>query len=422
MKLRNFLIFAMAILMAITFVSCKPEPEPQPEPQPQPTPETVYKVTVTEGVSKDYYNRDKLKLFWEEEVKPGDTITLKYRSERDVFQWDIRGNNASIKYVYEFPHNAADGFEAPVLGDDGWYTLSYTFGTKNYKGVDVNEESIDDFVVNFRGNWVAGDVFEVKSIKLNEKALEITEENIQSKGTVETTTEHEWTIADNNVVLFATGTLGESDKTPYAEKVAVGGKISGATLPAAEAGYELKLYSDSAKTVEFDVNTIINADTTVYYEYKSTTPPPALAGIITVSAAEAATFSQADKFQFRIAEAFVAEDSISFKVKVNTEKITIITVRAAGASTTKFLTDAKFSEMSPDGDGFYTISNVSATLADNYLGFSFATATGEQANVGEIIIKDLKINDVAVDLTGKVVADYVKDFSGVPSPLTATIE
>ncbi len=118
MKLRNFLIVLFAVLMVFAFASCKNEPkvDPKPTPKPQPQIPDYYQIEVTEGVDKDYWNRDKIKIEWEEEVNAGDVVSLKYRSERDVYQWDIR--DGSLKWVYETKKGS---FTDPVLGEDGWY-------------------------------------------------------------------------------------------------------------------------------------------------------------------------------------------------------------------------------------------------------------------------------------------------------------
>ena len=152
MKLRNFIIVLFALLVAFAFASCKHEPKVDPKPTPQPTGE-IYQIQVTQGVDKDYWNRDKIKLAWSGlKINKGDTITLKYRSERDIYQWDIRDN--SVRYwVYE---NQKNGLTDPVLGDDGWYTFTYTFGD----GIVVDGKGAVDigypytaFGIYFRGNF-----------------------------------------------------------------------------------------------------------------------------------------------------------------------------------------------------------------------------------------------------------------------------
>ena len=262
MKLRNFLIVLFAVLMVFAFASCKNEPKVDPKPTPKPQPQVdSYQIEVTEGVDKDYWNRDKIKIEWEEEVNAGDVITLKYRSERDVYQWDIR--DGSLKWVYETKKGS---FTDPVLGEDGWWTLTYTFANDiDGNAVDSNER----FGVYFRGNYVTTDLFEIKDIYLNDEPLEITQDNIKSYAVLNDTedhplVEHDWSVK-NWSVLFANGTVGEVDKTPLAEKVVDGGFVTGA--PVNKEGYTLSIFTDASRTTPFDATQPITENKIFYYSY-----------------------------------------------------------------------------------------------------------------------------------------------------------
>ncbi len=264
MKVRNILIGLLVVLMAFVFISCEDEPEPQPKPNPSPSNGEIYQIQITEGVDKDYYNRDKIKLVWKEEIYEGDTITLKYRSERTINQWDIRDGDSAL-WVYE---KYLNGLETPVLGDDGWYTLSYTFGdgiTKKGEAADISYPYTNGFGIYFRGNFVTTDLFEIKDIMLNGQPLEVTSDNITSKAALtDPAVDFNWS-QKNYAVLFATGTPGEVDKTPIAEKVPAGGTVTGA--PIAKEGYTLTIYNDSAHTEIFDQTQPINEEKIFYYEY-----------------------------------------------------------------------------------------------------------------------------------------------------------
>ena len=262
MKLRNFLIVLFAVLMVFAFASCKNEPaDPKPQPKPQPQIPDYYQIEVTEGVDKDYWNRDKIKIEWEEEVNAGDVVSLKYRSERDVYQWDIR--DGSLKWVYETKKGS---FTDPVQGEDGWWTLTYTFANDiNGAAVDSNER----FGIYFRGNYVTTDLFEIKDITLNGEPLEITQDNIKSYAVLNDTedhplVEHDWSVK-NWSVLFATGTVGEVDKTPLAEKVIDGGLVTGA--PVNKEGYTLSIFTDASRTTPFDATQPITENKIFYYSY-----------------------------------------------------------------------------------------------------------------------------------------------------------
>lgn len=258
MKFRNIVIMLLAILMAFAFASCSNEPN-KPTPTPKPTPKDYYQIEVTEGVDKDYYNRDKIKIEWEVPVKAGDTISLKYRSERDIYQWDIRDGN--LKWVYETEKN---GFQDPILDEDGWYNLTYTFGN-DINGATVASNS--RFGIYFRGNFVTTDIFEIKDIMLNDEELEVETPNLKSYAKLNDPAEDfDWTVK-NYTVLFATGQPGEVDKTPFAEKVVAGGFVTGA--PVAKENYSLTIYTDEAKTPGniFDPSTPITENKIFYYEY-----------------------------------------------------------------------------------------------------------------------------------------------------------
>jgi uncharacterized repeat protein (TIGR02543 family) len=263
MKLRNLFIVLLAVFMVFAFASCKNDPEPTPPgpTPPGPTGET-YQVEITEGVDKDYYNRDKLKFVWGEAVEEGDVITLKYRSERGIYQWDIRDENSKVKWVYETDKN---GFVDPVLGEDGWYTLTYRLPATDINGAEIDYDAIQQFGIYFRGNFVTTDLFEIKDITLNGYPLEVESGTIISKAKLnEEPVEHDWT-KKNYAVLFATGKPGAVDKTPIAEKVVEGGKVTGA--PIAKEGYTLKIFNDEEHTSVFDPETPITKEMIFYYEY-----------------------------------------------------------------------------------------------------------------------------------------------------------
>ena len=279
MKLRNFLIVLFAILMVFAFASCKHEPKVEPTPvnpedlidpwDPYPfkdythTNNDVQVITITEGVETDYWNRDKLKFVWNEAVEAGDVITLKYRSERGIYQWDVR--DGDTKWVYESKKN---NFIDPVLGDGGWYSFSYTFADVDINGAALAGSSA--FGIYFRGNFVEGDVFEIMDVKLNGEPLDIVAANITSAASLaeETIKDHVWDIPRNYAVLLAKGTVGEVDKHPLIEKVAPGSTAQDLYDELEEdGGYIVSLFKDADKTTPYDLSTQILKDALiVYYE------------------------------------------------------------------------------------------------------------------------------------------------------------
>ena len=281
MKLRNFLIVLLAVLLVFAFVSCKREPKVDPEKQKQeqeekeamdlypyrnytPTSNQIQVITITEGVETDYWNRDKLKIEWEEPVTAGDTVTLKYRSERGIYQWDVR--DGDLKWVYESSKN---NFEDPVLGEGGWYSFSYTFADKDINGAAVDGNN--RFGIYFRGNFAEGDIFEIMDVKLNGAPLDIEASNIKSAAELaeETIADHVWTLPRNYAILLATGEVGKEDKHPVIAKVAPGSTFEELLHDVEEDGaYIVNLYSDAAKTTPYDLSKKVLKDAVIVYYTK----------------------------------------------------------------------------------------------------------------------------------------------------------
>ena len=93
---------------------------------------------------------------------------------------------------------------------------------------------------------------------LNDEELEVTQANITSEAKLnEEPEDFDWSVK-NYAVLFATGKPGEVDKTPIAEKVVAGGKVTGA--PISKDGYRLTIYTDTAHTDIFNPDLPINEE------------------------------------------------------------------------------------------------------------------------------------------------------------------
>jgi uncharacterized repeat protein (TIGR02543 family) len=280
MKLRNFIIVLLAALMVFAFASCNNEPKVNPDPKPseyEPTDSTVYQIKVTEGVvgHDKHNNRDKLKIEWDETINEGDTITLKFRSERDIFQYDIR--NGSDKWVYEGSKN---GFEDPVLGDGGWYTLTYTFGAKKHDGTTAMTYPQNHFGIYFRAHFLDNDLFELMDIVLThvddfgnetEKELTVTSANVKSSAALVEGfdgEDHIWTIEKNYPVFFVLDTDHDTDEYWLAaQKV----KAGGLATPFKKDGYTYRFFKDKGQTEAFDFSTPINEITYIFYEQTANT-------------------------------------------------------------------------------------------------------------------------------------------------------
>ena len=287
MKFRSFIIVLLALLMVFAFASCKRDPgddgkDPEqviddpsvldlyPWKNYTPTSDTVYEIEIVDGVAAKYYSNDKLKLVFGETIQAaGDVLTLKYRSERSIYQWDIR--DGSMKWVYEKNKN---GFEDPVLGEGGWYTLTYTFGETDINGAEITYPYTNGFGVFFRGNFVAEDSFEIMDITLThtngsgEKEvteIEVDDSTITSSAElVDTITDHVWEKPRTYAVLLSTGALGDADEYPVVFKYNAGDKIDFNEVSAA--GID-EVYFDVEKTQPYYRSwKVIEDGLVLYYE------------------------------------------------------------------------------------------------------------------------------------------------------------
>ena len=284
MKFRNLLIVLLAIMMVFAFSSCKEDPKkttPEPDPEQiiedesvlekfpwggendyEVTDKDIYEITVLEGIEKGLYSGDKLILKFDTTINEGDVLTVKYRSERPIWQFDIR-DGSTTKWVYESHTN---GLETPELGAGGWYTLTYTFGN------DINNNPVAypyvaGFDIRFRGYFVEGDVFEVMEATLTHTEdevvtvtpLVIDEDTISSSYaecelTEETIKDHVWDKPRTYAVLVADKEVGDKDEgkceTPFAYKVEAG-ESAEAIFAALKTEGITKVYTDTAYTVRF---------------------------------------------------------------------------------------------------------------------------------------------------------------------------
>lgn len=286
MKLRNFIIVLLAALMVFAFAGCKNDPKGDPEQvidDPSvldlypwndytPTSSSLYEIEITDGVDKGYYSYDKLKIVFSVPIAAeGDVITLKYRSERSIYQWDIRDD--SMKWVYE---NSKNGFVDPVIGEGGWCTLTYTFGATDISGNPITYP-YPRFGIYFRGNFVAEDTFEIMDITMTHTDPDTGEKTVtaltsddftitSSAMVIGSNQDYIWAKPRTYAVLLATGKLGDGDKEPVVMKLNAGAKIDFNEL-AAEGIAEA--YWDEAKTQPYYRSWQVIEDGLVLYYNKS---------------------------------------------------------------------------------------------------------------------------------------------------------
>ena len=293
MKVRNILIGLLVVLMAFVFISCEDEPEevvPTPQPGPAPVDDnTIAKFTVAAGITDGVYSNEKIQLQWDlskafgentEGIKEGSVLELQFRTSRDIHWIDIRTNKKGVidketnedagldvRWIYE--EGSLEALDSLELGEDGWYTLKYTFTTtaaKNPANLDYDKYYYTNLGLNFAGYLKAGDVLEVKNAFLDGQALPltVTEDNKvlnpdKTNATVETVAAHEWTIAKTYAVVYALNGTWRGDGGVPVEIVAAGGQATG--VPATD-GFTT---SYALGSEAFDLSTAINSDLILSY-------------------------------------------------------------------------------------------------------------------------------------------------------------
>ncbi len=279
MKFRNFLIVLLAILMAFVAVSCEDEPGDQVQPTPA-AKDTIAKITVNKGIETSVWGNEKIQLEWNlgadsEGIQDGSVITLQFRTNRAPYEFDLRTNKKGVflrdsedtadkkqdvRWVYQ---ESEDSLDSLSLGADGWYTLKYTFGEDAKSGTpDYDTYRYTNLGVQFKCLLMVGDVFEVKNVTLDGKALPLTDAiNIGKHCSIEIGTDHGWTLPETYVVVYALNGSWDGDDGTEAEIVAAGGKPTGIK---AENGFTIT-YTDEDDELVVLSDLSIEEDTVINY-------------------------------------------------------------------------------------------------------------------------------------------------------------
>lgn len=372
-------------------------------------PAKIAQLTVTTDITAKMSDNEKVQLQWDLReatgsetagIVSGDVITVKYRSTRDDYQHDIRTNkkvidkstgaavSKDVRWVYQ---EYTGTLQPPVLGEDGWYTLTYTFSDDYYTKKDKPEYDKYQYYnlgVNFQAYWIKGDIFEVKEATYTHDGttykLVVTQDNVISKATCETIDDHEWTIPKTYAVVYGTKEPGyDGDNYPKVEAVEKGGKATGLK----DAGYKFEYFSDEAKTKAFDFNTEINADTIVYY-----TKTTAVYKLTSTMAGDDPS-GVGERFQIRWKPYETKEgDVIAFKYKPDADNITKFSVR--GDVDWAKAVDIPAGEK--DADGYYSFSYTIPSGTSTYFFFALYDYDNTVGNV--LRIKDITFNDVKLDI------------------------
>ena len=252
-----------------------------------------YQLTVTTGMDgiekskneKFQLNIDLRDVLGEEAgIQSGDVLTLKIRSSRDFYDYDIRtnkktipSNSIDIRWVYEGGGDTSHfTVSEPV---SGWRTVTFTFGTKverdregstkrdkaaGYTGPAYTTEQYYNIGLNLRGYLLDDDVLEIKDVTLtrSEDKYDIPLKSSYNAASFTSYAEvevHEWTIPTTHAVVYADADVVYNG-TYHVEAVADGGYATGMN------GTGYTYYSDVGKTVELDIATTpITEDTIIYF-------------------------------------------------------------------------------------------------------------------------------------------------------------
>ena len=234
---------------------------------------TIYRITSQSHTSLDLNSQDKFAIWWTNySVKAGDTIALSFRSTEPITQFSIRRSDKGYSWFHEKSSGDWPKFFNDISTDkDGWTTLYYTFPKPKDQAeaelIGYGEEECG-FVLYFRNQaMVPGAFIEIRALSLNGvEAPTLTEDNlapVATFGCVEQTLEvvpadYEWTA---HTVTFNTagGTAIDSALVDFGKAVE-----KPAADPEKEGFVFVGWYEDAKFTKEFDFETPIVKDTTIY--------------------------------------------------------------------------------------------------------------------------------------------------------------
>ena len=252
MKLRNFVIVLLALLVALAAVSCKQDPKPEPEPADQ----TIYYLTATKGRSDGWFSADKFRLDFSSDldakVDQGDVFSFKFRSTTEFYEFNVR--NSTNKWVYESDKSKLTSYSEP--DQYGWITVTYEFPENYYDGTKVGYP--ESFIFDFIGDIVPEDVLEVKALTLNGAELELNDKEVEGyvAPTFDETVDPTWHFEEEYAVFYFEGDPnpeGSAFRNPKYEVVKAGQTM---TMNLEKEGFTLKMYDagpdSSYRKFDFD--------------------------------------------------------------------------------------------------------------------------------------------------------------------------
>ena len=153
--------------------------------------------------------------------------------------------------------------------------------------------------------------------------------------------------------------------------------------------------------------------------------PQEQTGKLVVKPAADATYSQDNKFQFKIAVEYNELEPISFYVKCS-DDVTVLDVREGGNGDTYYIKNIPIADHEKTADGWYIISipadkvTPAGETADS-LGIT-ARITNDKRDNCFVEIRNLRFNDVAVDFLEHVDDNsFVSAYATSPDKLDVSI-
>ena len=203
--------------------------------------EGIVSMIGSKGVNEGVYKYDKFRIQFGDGTAqvfaPGDVLVVVYRSSRPTEKYSIRG---SKKWLYEQPGSNGDlpeGFLSEA-DEDGWITLTFTFGTKQYDGTTDYPYAAEKVYYDFIGTFIKDDILEIKSATKNGTPIAFTVKHdyVYPTETTVKASESPWTGDTTYVVQFLDPLKLDSDSQPTGTATAVipGQPVAAPEAPTAE--------------------------------------------------------------------------------------------------------------------------------------------------------------------------------------------
>ena len=232
---------------------------------------TIYRVTSLSTTSADGNRYDKFIVsFPDAKVGPGDVVSITFRTTEPFTQYSIRRYGDNKKFFHE--KSKGDYplfFTAKEDGEDGWTTITYVFPEEGAATQDADASKYPEggigFNVYFRNQkMVPGAYMELKAVAINDKEYTLTEASVNPTGDLGNV------VSDFEVISWIPRkvTFDTDDGTEIpAVTVPYGQRVAKPEDPEKEGVLFYGWYEDEELEEEFDFDTLIFKDTTIYAKY-----------------------------------------------------------------------------------------------------------------------------------------------------------